>query len=145
MGSSVRARIKKMRQRFVRMTRRVPSSFRRGVQAVDLWIQDHHVAVVVTMFVLLMTGAGALLWTAWEEVIGLAKELAPVVTIISIIASAFLGVIKWFRKRRAARIRRESAANTAVPRARKTESDRPASAPHAPSGSSGQEGTDGPD
>ncbi|MEV6179980.1 hypothetical protein [Streptomyces sp. NPDC052015] len=135
--SSVRARIEEMCRRLVYGVRRMPPLLRRWARAVDLWVQDHHVMVVIGMFVLLIAGAGALLWMDWEAVIGLAQDLAPVLTIVSIIASAFLGVIKWFRKRQAKRLARRDAASATVPPARGGEQDRPTN----PSGSESEVGT----
>jgi hypothetical protein len=76
----------------------------------------------------------------WAAVIALAKDLAPVATIVSIIATAFLGVIKWFRKRRAARLARTST-TASVPRARDASADSPAGAREGSSGSTAGEGT----
>lgn len=137
--SAVRARIEGMRQRLDCGIRRMPPRLRRWVRAGDFWVQDHHVMVVIAMFVLLIAGAGALLWMDWDAMIGLAKDLAPVVTIVSVIASAFLSVIKWFRKRRA----RRTADSASMPRARDGGTDRLASASRAPSEDTLGEGTDG--
>ncbi|MFF8177698.1 hypothetical protein [Streptomyces chartreusis] len=126
-----------MRQRCDRGMRRL----RRWARAADFWVQDHHVFVVIVMFILLLAAAGVLLWMDWATVIGLAKDLAPVATIVSIIATAFLGIIKWFRKRRTARLAR--AATVSVPRARVAETDRPAGARGAPSESAGGADTGG--
>ncbi|MGV9503623.1 hypothetical protein ACWDQ0_35690 [Streptomyces sp. NPDC003642] len=93
-----------MWQRTKTGTERIPSHLRRWTRAIDIWIQDHHVLVVVIMFILLAVGAGGLLARHWDTVIDLSKDLAPVFTILSIIASVILGSIKWFRKRRAARL-----------------------------------------
>ncbi|MEW2267487.1 hypothetical protein ACGF5T_34580 [Streptomyces sp. NPDC047853] len=116
--SSVCARIQGMRRRLVRGVRRMPPLLRRWVRAVDLWVQDHHVRVVTGMFVLLIAGAVTLLWMDWNTVVGLATDLAPVLTIVSLIASAFLGVIKWFRERRAKRLALRDAGSATVPHAR---------------------------
>ncbi|KJY32157.1 hypothetical protein [Streptomyces sp. NRRL S-495] len=122
MGSSARARIREMRRRLVHRTHRVRTVLRHAVEAVDVWIQDHHVGVVVTMLAVLGAGAWALLWTQWALVTALAKDLAPVLTIVSIIATSLLAVIRWFRKRRAARMARQARpASASVPRPRDAE------------------------
>jgi hypothetical protein len=137
----VRGRIKEMRHRVGRTTHRVLARFRRSARSADFWVQDHHVVTVAAMFVLLIAGAGMLLWTDWDAVIGLAKDLAPVVTILSVIASAFLGAIKWFRKRREVRL--TGGSTPSMPRTRETEADRSTRAPGTLSGSVGEEDGDG--
>ncbi|WP_030398433.1 hypothetical protein [Kitasatospora purpeofusca] len=144
MGSSARAGIREMRRRLVHRTHRVRTVLRRAVEAVDVWIQDHHVGVVVTMLLALGAGAAALLWTQWALVTALAKDLAPVLTIVSIVATSLLAVVRWFRQRRAARMARQAApAAASVPRQRDAGTDRPDVASGAPSGTGGGEDLDG--
>ncbi|MFF5538637.1 hypothetical protein ACFY71_40355 [Streptomyces cinerochromogenes] len=102
----MRARISKMQQRVVRGVQVTPLRLRRWASAVDVWVQDHHIAVVVTMFILLGAAAVLLLGTHWIVVVDLARQLAPVLTIFSITASAILGTARWLRKRRVARLAR---------------------------------------
>jgi hypothetical protein len=126
--SSMRAHIGKMFTRLNRAARRLadkvrrlPERLRRWTATADVWLQDHHVAVVISMFVLLGTSAGLLLWMDWDTVTAYAKVVAPVFTILSITAGAILGVTKRFRQRRTARLGADSAA---VPRRRTAESAR---------------------
>ncbi|MDQ1045482.1 hypothetical protein [Streptomyces sp. V4I2] len=121
--SSMRARMRTMRQRVIRTAQGAPTRLRRRAAPIDIWIQDHHIALVIAMFVALFASAGLLLWTNWDLVIDLARQLAPVLTIFSITATAILSVIRWFRARQAARLaRRETAA---VPQPRSTSTDTP--------------------
>ncbi|MGW4759406.1 hypothetical protein [Streptomyces chartreusis] len=78
--------------------------------AVDIWIQDHHRLVVVSVLLVLGTGTGLLLHWWWVQVVDVARQLAPVLTIVSIIASALLSVLAWFRKRRRKRLAAQAAA-----------------------------------
>ncbi|MCX4617956.1 hypothetical protein [Streptomyces mirabilis] len=129
--SSVRARIGKMFTRLNRaarrlpdQVRRLPEQLRRWTGKADVWLQDHHIPVVIGMFVLLGTSAGLLLWMDWDTVTAYAKVVAPVFTIISITAGAILGVINWFRQRRTDRLARLGADSATVPTPRTPESDR---------------------
>ncbi|MFE7448127.1 hypothetical protein ACFU7X_47560, partial [Streptomyces chartreusis] len=67
---------------------------RRKSAAVDHWIQDHVKAVTVGMLLTLGFSTAWLLYFHWDEVIDLAKQIAPVFTIVSIAASAVLAVLK---------------------------------------------------
>lgn len=121
--SSMRARIRKMQQRVVRGVQSTPTLLRRWASAIDVWVQDHHIAVVIALFGLLGAAAGLLLWTNWDLAVELARQIAPVLTILSIIASVILGVIGWFRKRRVARLARQRTGNAYVPKARDGSAD----------------------
>jgi ABC-type siderophore export system fused ATPase/permease subunit len=114
----MRARIRKMQQRVVRGVQSTPTVLRRRASAVDVWVQDHHIVLVVVLFGLLGAAAGLLLWTNWDLVVDLARQIAPVLTILSIIVSAILGVIGWFRKRRVARLARQRAETSDLPKPR---------------------------
>ncbi|KUM92896.1 hypothetical protein AQI88_29570 [Streptomyces cellostaticus] len=120
----MRARIRTMRQRVVSGVQSVPSRLRRWASAVDVWIQDHHIPVVIVLFALLGAAAGLLLWTSWDLVV-LARQVAPILTIVSIVVSAFLGATGWFRKRRAARLARQGMETAGVPQPRTGETDAP--------------------
>ncbi|MGW2749115.1 hypothetical protein [Streptomyces sp. NPDC001450] len=106
--SSMRARIRRMQQRVVRGVQNTPPRLRSWASAIDIWVQDHHVEVVIALFALLGGAAGLLLWTNWDLVVDLARQIAPVLTILSIVASAFLGATGWFRNRRIARLARQN-------------------------------------
>lgn len=121
--SSTRARMRTMRQCVVRTAQGAPTRLRRRAASIDIWIQDHHIALVIAMFIVLSTAAGLLLWTNWDLVIDLARQLAPVLTIFSIIATAILSVVRWFRARQAARLARRETAD--VPQPRITSRDTP--------------------
>ncbi|MFC8765842.1 hypothetical protein ACFUAG_34715 [Streptomyces sp. NPDC057193] len=77
---------------------------RRRLTAADVWVQDHHVGVGVTVIVVLCTAVGLLLRIRMDQVIELARLFAPVATILSITIGAIFGSIKWVRKRKKARM-----------------------------------------
>ncbi|MFI2633014.1 hypothetical protein ACH5A2_21905 [Streptomyces collinus] len=56
------------------------------------------------MLLTLAAGTVLLLRRRWDEVIDVAKQIAPVFMIVSPIASALLSVLAWFRKRRQRRL-----------------------------------------
>ncbi|MET7745953.1 hypothetical protein [Streptomyces sp. NPDC005385] len=84
--------------------RRAADAARAKITRADIWIQDHYRFVVPAMLAVLCAGTALLLWQQWEEVTGIARQVAPVFTIVSITASALLGVLAWFRKRRVLRL-----------------------------------------
>ncbi|WP_411078243.1 hypothetical protein [Streptomyces sp. cmx-10-25] len=90
--------------RVVQMWKRTLFLARGRVNAMDIWLQDHHIGVTIGALVLILTIAGLLLKYRLEEVIELARQFAPVLTILSITVGAVLSTLKWFRKRRAARL-----------------------------------------
>ncbi|WP_405835110.1 hypothetical protein OG528_38500 [Streptomyces platensis] len=77
---------------------------RRRLTAADVWVQDHHAGVGFTVLVLLCTAVGLLLRFRMDQAIELARQFAPVCTIISIAITAVFSSIKWVRKRRKARL-----------------------------------------
>lgn len=83
---------------------------RRRWTALDVWVQDHHAGVGATVVVFLCTAVGLLLRFRMEQVIELARQFAPVFTIISIAIGAVFSWIKWVRKRRKARLATAGAA-----------------------------------
>ncbi|GGW76368.1 hypothetical protein GCM10010350_71520 [Streptomyces galilaeus] len=99
-------------QSAVRGFRWVKDTVRAKITAVDIWIQDHYRFVVTGVLLTLGAATGWLLWWRWEEAIGFAKQVAPVFTIVSIIASALLSVLAWFRKRRLKRLAAQAAARS---------------------------------
>ncbi|WP_157882378.1 hypothetical protein [Streptomyces silvensis] len=76
----------------------------RTVKSTDIWMQDHYRALVLGTLLALGAGTGLLLWWRWALVIGLAKQIAPVLTIVSIIASALWSALAWFSERRRKRL-----------------------------------------
>ncbi|XVV39295.1 hypothetical protein ACQPXT_40320 [Streptomyces sp. CA-100214] len=78
--------------------------------AIDIWIQDHYRLTVVSMLLALATGTWLLLQWRWDQVIDFAKQLAPVITIVSITASALLSLLAWFRKRHKKRLSQDRSA-----------------------------------
>ncbi|MFF0000949.1 hypothetical protein [Streptomyces avermitilis] len=86
---------------------RAKGFMRSKARAVDIWVQDHTKLVITSMMLTLFVGTGTLLYFRWDEVIDLAKQLAPVFTILSIVASLLLAMIKWFDMRRARRLAEE--------------------------------------
>lgn len=88
----------------VRGVQRATASLRRAVRATDIWIQDHHVAVVSGGLGVLLPSVGTLLWTRWDDVVAVAKELAPVLSVLAVTLGALASTVKWLRKRRATRL-----------------------------------------
>ncbi|MFE7713355.1 hypothetical protein ACFU6I_48415 [Streptomyces sp. NPDC057486] len=91
-------------QRAAKVLKRTLALVRRRLKAADVWVQDHHVGVGVTVLVLITTASGLLLRFRLDQMIWLARQFAPVFTILSITITAVLGSIKWVRKRRQARL-----------------------------------------
>lgn len=88
----------------VQMWKRMLFLVRGRVNAMDVWLQDHHIGVTIGVLAVILTGAGLLLKYRLEEVIELARQFAPVLTILSITVGAVFSTLKWFRKRRTARL-----------------------------------------
>ena len=68
----------------VRGVQRATASLRRAVRATDIWVQDHHVAVVSGVLGVLLPSVGTLLWTRWDDVVAVAKDLAPVLSVLAV-------------------------------------------------------------
>ncbi|MGQ4483058.1 hypothetical protein [Streptomyces sp. SAS_276] len=100
-------------QSAVRGARRVMEAVRRTLTAADIWIQDHYWFVVISMLLALGTGTALLLEWRWVQVTEFARQIAPVLTTVSIIASALLSGLAWFRRRRHKRLTEQAAANSA--------------------------------
>ncbi|MFC9407832.1 hypothetical protein ACFRAA_23180 [[Kitasatospora] papulosa] len=83
---------------------------RRWLTAADVWVQDHHAGVGVTVLLVLCTAVGLLLRFRTDQAIELAKQFAPVCTIVSIAVTAVFSWIKWVRKRRKTRLATAGAA-----------------------------------
>lgn len=97
----------------VRGASRAMNAVRRVIAAADIWIQDHYWLVVISVLLALGTGTGLLLQWRWAEVTEFARQIAPVLTTVSIIASMLLSVLAWFRRRRHRRLAAQAAANSA--------------------------------
>ncbi|MFE1797688.1 hypothetical protein ACFW9L_16150 [Streptomyces sp. NPDC059517] len=97
----------------MRGAKRAMDAVRRAIAAADIWIQDHYWFVVISVLLGLGTGTGLLLQWRWAEVTEFARQIAPVLTIVSIIASTLLSVLAWFRRRRHRRLAAPAAANSA--------------------------------
>lgn len=95
-----------------RGTKRAMDAFRRVISDADVWIQDHYWVVVISVLLALGSGTALLLQWRWAEVTDFARQIAPVLTIVSIIASALLSVLAWFRRRRHKRLATQAAANS---------------------------------
>ncbi|MFF6828693.1 hypothetical protein OG739_36675 [Streptomyces longwoodensis] len=102
-----------MTQSAVQVASRAMNRGRRVIEAADIWIQDHYWAVVISVLLVLCTGTALLLEWRWAEVTEFARQIAPVLTTVSIIASTLLSVLAWFRRRRHRRLAAQAAANSA--------------------------------
>ncbi|MGW7282213.1 hypothetical protein ACWGIV_28760 [Streptomyces sp. NPDC054844] len=87
-----------------RRTKALTDTVRSTTAAIDIWIQDHYRLTVASMLLSLAAGTGLLLQWRWDQVIDFAKQLAPVITIVSITASALLSLLTWLRKRHQQRL-----------------------------------------
>ena len=79
------------------------------IKKIDVWIQEKCVPLFWVGAGLLITSTGLLLLWKWIQVISLAEQLAPVLTVLSIAITGMLGALRWFRKRHNKRL--ESAAD----------------------------------
>ncbi|MFJ2651869.1 hypothetical protein ACIO1C_34740 [Streptomyces sp. NPDC087420] len=99
------------------LAKRGVEAVRRGLEPADIWVQDHHVGVLVCVVGAVLPLTGLVMWTHWDAVTETAREVGPVLTVISIIAGTVLRVVRRMRKRRAARL----AQVITLPAARSTE------------------------
>jgi hypothetical protein len=81
------------------------SGLRTATRACDVWVQDHCMLVFIALLGLGLPSLGLLLLWKWVQVITLAKQLAPVLTITSITITGLMGALRWFKARRDARVR----------------------------------------
>ncbi|MFJ3594511.1 hypothetical protein ACIQUY_34535 [Streptomyces sp. NPDC090231] len=96
--------------RAVQVLKRASVVARRRWTATDVWVQDHHAGVGFTVLLVFCTAVGLLLRFRMDQAIELAKQFAPVCTIVSFAIGAVFGWIKWVRKRRKARLATAGAA-----------------------------------
>ncbi|WP_405401087.1 hypothetical protein [Streptomyces sp. NBC_01104] len=92
------------RTRAVQALKGVPAFARNRLTAADVWVQDHHAGLGGTVLTVLCTATLLPLHFRMDQVIELARQFAPVFTIISITMGAVFTSIKWVRKRREARL-----------------------------------------
>ncbi|MFF3540019.1 hypothetical protein ACFYXP_39675 [Streptomyces sp. NPDC002466] len=90
----------------------VPAFARSRLRAADVWVQDHHVGVGATVLMVICTAVGLLLRFRMDQVVELARQFAPVCTIFAAVISAVLGLLKWIRKRKKARLAAMEAARS---------------------------------
>ncbi|MET9725506.1 hypothetical protein [Streptomyces zaomyceticus] len=83
---------------------RVRTSARRQLTAIDVWVQDHHMGLGIATISLIGAGAWLLLRFRLDLVIELARQYAPVFTILSVVTGMVISSIGWIRKRRRARL-----------------------------------------
>ncbi|WP_217251552.1 hypothetical protein [Streptomyces sp. AC602_WCS936] len=88
----------------LRELKRAGAAARRMLTRIDIWVQDHHVALLVGVMSVVLPCVSLVVWTHWDTVVEVAKQLAPVVTVIGFTAGAVASTVKWVRKRRAARL-----------------------------------------
>ncbi|WP_406117610.1 hypothetical protein [Streptomyces sp. NBC_00989] len=100
------------------LAKRGVEAARRGLEPAEIWFQDHHVAVLVCVAGTVLPLTGLMMWTHWDAVTETARQVGPVLTVISIITGAVLRIVRWVRKRRADRL----AQVITLPAARNTES-----------------------
>ncbi|MFB7788660.1 hypothetical protein ACFC1D_38890 [Streptomyces vinaceus] len=90
----------------VRWFSRTPLHARRALVRADHWTQDHIVLAALFMFTV-FAGITTVTLRYWGEVLlAFAKEYQPLVTILWVVVSVLLAVVKFFSSRRAARLAR---------------------------------------
>ncbi|MEV4865509.1 hypothetical protein [Streptomyces ossamyceticus] len=77
---------------------------RRSLDSAEIWFQDHHVTVLICVAGTVLPLTGLVMWTHWDAVTETAREVGPVLTVISIITGAVVRVVRWVRKRRTERL-----------------------------------------
>ena len=98
------------------------------IKKIDVWIQDNCVPLFWVGAGLLITSTGLLLLWKWIQVISLAEQLAPVLTVLSFTITGMLAALRWFRKRHNKRLESADDGIRAV--------NRPALQPQQPTGMS---------
>ncbi|MGW8775913.1 hypothetical protein [Streptomyces sp. NPDC055794] len=88
------------------------AAVRRSFTRADIWVQDHHMVLLIGVLAVLAPSVALVMWGHWDAVVEAARELAPVMTVIGVTGGAVAGTVKWVRKRRASRL---AAAPGAVP------------------------------
>ncbi|MFJ7988584.1 hypothetical protein [Streptomyces sp. NPDC096351] len=77
----------------------------RVVGRVDVWGQDHHVALLVVLLTVVAPTLAVSAWLHFDAVVEAARRLAPVLTVVSLVVGAVVSAVRWVRSRRSARIR----------------------------------------
>ncbi|MBZ9593638.1 hypothetical protein K7B06_00800 [Streptomyces erythrochromogenes] len=101
-----------------------PARTRRALIRADHWVQDHIVLATVCALVTVLAVTIVTLHYWGETLLALAKEYQPLLTIVWIVISAVVLVVKFFSTRRAARLAPAAPLSTATAT--------PAAAPAAP-------------
>ncbi|MFI9835257.1 hypothetical protein ACIHIX_47225 [Streptomyces sp. NPDC051913] len=117
------------------LAKRGVEAARRGLDSAEIWFQDHHVTVLICVAGTVLPLTGLVMWTHWDGVTETARQVGPVLTVISIITGAVIRVVRWVRKRRAERL----AQVITLPAARSAETETEA-APAAEAGTSAADG-----
>ncbi|MFD5883289.1 hypothetical protein [Streptomyces yangpuensis] len=81
-----------------------PARTRRALIRADHWVQDHIVLTTTCALITVLAATGLTLHYWGETLLPLAKEYQPLLTIVWIVISALVLVVKFFSTRRAARL-----------------------------------------
>ncbi|WP_063737422.1 hypothetical protein [Streptomyces sp. RTd22] len=90
--------------RLVSAVKKTSALLRRRLAAVEIWAQDHHITLAITVLALLGTMLVFVLTYRLEQTVALAKMYAPVVTIVVAVVGTVIRSVKWLRGRRKARL-----------------------------------------
>jgi hypothetical protein len=100
----LRRRIQQHLHRFHVQRARLSAGLSRIIRKLDIWIQDHCLVLLLALLAVGIPCIVMLLLWKWIQVITLAKQLAPVMTIVSIVITTLLALLRWFRRRRNKRL-----------------------------------------
>ncbi|MFB6866161.1 hypothetical protein ACFCZQ_35980 [Streptomyces virginiae] len=81
-----------------------PARTRRALIRADHWVQDHIALTTTCALITVLAVTGLTLHYWGETLLPLAKEYQPLLTIVWIVISALVLVVKFFSTRRAARL-----------------------------------------
>ncbi|MFJ3633280.1 hypothetical protein [Streptomyces sp. NPDC090112] len=83
---------------------RIPARARRTAVRADHWVQDHIVLAATCALLTVLAATGTTLWYGGEALLALAAAYQPLLTVVWIVISAVVLVVKFFGSRRAARL-----------------------------------------
>ncbi|MFE5538721.1 hypothetical protein [Streptomyces sp. NPDC056492] len=88
----------------VRQIKQMPVRTRSALGRADHWVQDHIILATACALTAVLAVTGTTWWYWGEALLAFAKEFQPLLTIVWIVISAIVLVVKSFSTRRAARL-----------------------------------------